>query len=36
MEIKKDGEVENLALEMFKEMCCDSCSCKSETDHTQK
>lgn len=37
MERLRDSEqIENdgLALKIFSEFCCDSCSCKSESDHT--
>jgi hypothetical protein len=30
--IPNDG----LALKIFSEFCCDSCSCKSESDHTKE
>lgn len=29
-------ENNGLALKIFSEFCCDSCSCKSESDHNQE
>ena len=39
MDIKKDGdylENDGLALKLFKDECCDGCSCKSENDHKKE
>jgi hypothetical protein len=32
-DIKKDGDIENLAIKIFTEICCESCFCQSEEDH---